>query len=262
MKFHILTLFPEFFESVFKAGLLHRAVKNSILEIDLVDIKRFAKKGRVDDYPFGGGDGMLMAHPPLKKALQSIQSPGRVIYLSPQGEKWSAAKAKNYSQNYQNLTLLCGRYGGVDFRFIQDCVDEEVSIGDYVLNGGETAAMVLIESLSRFLKGFLGNKESSQKESFENFLLEGPGWTKPREIEGHSIPQMIFSGHHENIKKLRFYTSLLLTQLNRPDLLEGKKHLLDQIPEAKNFLSSLSSAELKALGFCRKRASLALYKKQ
>ena len=259
MKFQILTLFPKFFKSCFQVGILNRAIKNSLLDIDLIDIKKFRGKGRADDYPFGGGDGMILRYEPLKKALLSISSPGRVIYLSAQGEKWSALKAKNYSQRYQTLTLICGRYGGVDSRFVQDFVEEEISIGDYILNGGETAALVLIESLSRFLNGFLGNKESSQKESFENSLLEGPVWTRPRKLEGHSLPELIFSGQHEGIKKLRFYTSLLLTWLKRPELLEGKQELLSQLPEAKVFLTSIPEEELKALGFQKDQCRLILY---
>ena len=259
MKFNILTLFPDFFLSPLKTALLGRAVKNSLLDINLVDIKKFAKKGRADDYPFGGGDGMLIGYPPLKKALQSVQNPGRVIYLSAQGHKWSAGKARDYSQKYQNLTLICGRYGGLDARFIQDFVEEEISVGDYILNGGETACLALIESLSRFLEGFLGNKESSRKESFENSLLEGPGWTKPRRLKGHFIPDLIFSGHHQKIKKLRFYSSLVLTWLKRPDLLNTE--LLSQISSAKPFLSQFSGKELKALGLCKKKGELKLYKK-
>ena len=260
MKFQILTLFPEFFKSCFQEGILNRAIKSSLLDIDLIDIKKFKSKGRVDDYPFGGGDGMILCYEPLKKALLSIPSPGRVIYLSAQGEKWSALKARSYSKEYQTLTLICGRYGGVDSRFVQDFVEEEISIGDYILNGGETAALVLIESLSRFLPGFLGNKESSQKESFENSLLEGPVWTRPRKVEGHSLPELIFSGHHGEIQKLRFYTSLLFTWLKRPDLLEGKQELLSQIPEAEAFLISRSENELKALGFYKKQCHLTLYR--
>ena len=204
---------------------------------------------------------MLLCYDPLHKALKSILDPGRVIYLSAQGEKWTADKAKKYSKKYKNFTLICGRYGGVDSRFIQDFVDEEVSIGDYILNGGELASLVFIESLSRFLNGFLGNKESYRKESFEESLLEGPGWTKPRDIKGHKIPEIILSGHHAKIKKLRFYTSLLLTWLKRPDLLKGKTELLKKIHLAEKALKELAPEELKTLGFCKKRNSLLLYKK-
>ncbi|MCY4321380.1 MAG: tRNA (guanosine(37)-N1)-methyltransferase TrmD, partial [Bdellovibrionaceae bacterium] len=195
MKFNILTLFPEFFESFLKTALVSKALKKNILKIQLVDIKKFAKTGRADDYPFGGGDGMLIAYDPLSKALESLKKTGRLVYLSAQGQQWNARKAKNFSKKYKTVTLLCGRYGGVDSRFVQDFVDEEISIGDYILNGGETASLVLIESCSRFLKGFLGNKESYKKESFENQLLEGPSWTQPRNIKTHKLPEIILSGN-------------------------------------------------------------------
>ena len=258
MKFQILTLFPEFFKSCFQIGILNRSIKNSLISVDLVDIKQHTKKGRADDYPFGGGDGMILCYQPLKDSIKSLKPPGRVIYLSAQGEKWSATKAKDYSKKYKTLTLVCGRYGGVDSRFVQEFVDEEISIGDYILNGGESAALVLIESLSRFVNGFLGNKESSQNESFENSLLEGPLWTRPREIKGHSIPQLILSGNHEEIKKLRFYTSLMLTWLKRPDLLKGKEELLSKLSEAETALIQLPSEELSTLGFSKKKDHLIL----
>lgn len=258
MNFQILTLFPEFFKSCFQVGLLNRAIKSSLISVHLVDIRQYTEKGRADDYPFGGGDGMILRYQPLKDSIKSLKSHGRVIYLSAQGEKWSSKKAKSYSKKYKTLTLVCGRYGGVDSRFVQDFVDEEISIGDYILNGGESAALILMESLSRFLSGFLGNTESSENESFENSLLEGPVWTRPREIKGHLIPQLILSGNHEEIKKLRFYTSLMLTWLKRPDLLQGKKELLNKISEAETALSQLPLDELSALGFSKKNNRLVL----
>lgn len=261
MKFHILSLFPEFFDSCLKAGLLGKAVKNSLIDIEIIDIKSWTEKGRADDQLFGGGDGMLLRYSVLESALKSVKRPGHIIYLSPQGEKWSAAKAKEYSKKYSHLTLLCGRYAGVDSRFVKDFAHEELSIGDYVLNGGESAALVIIESLSRFVSGFLGNQESSQKESFENSLLEGPAWTRPRHIRGHQIPEVFFSGHHAKIQQFRFYTSLLLTWLKRPDILEGESSLLSKIPEAKAFLSRLPDKELEALGLCKKDGVLILSKK-
>ena len=261
MKFNILTLFPEFFNSFLKTALLNKAIQKSLLEVQLVDIKQFSKKGRADDYPFGGGDGMLIAYEPLKKALKSIKNSGRRIYLSAQGEKWTARKAKAFSKKYKNITLICGRYEGVDARFIQDFVDEEISIGDYILNGGESAALVLIETCCRFLKGFLGNEESQKKESFEAGLLEGPSWTRPRTIKGHQLPSVILSGHHKKIEELRFYSSLMRTWLKRPDLLKGRAKLLKQTPKAEDYLKTLTKAELKALGFSKKGKSLALLKK-
>ena len=261
MKFHILTLFPEFFESCLRVGLLNKAIRKALLEIQIVDVKKFSKKGRSDDYPFGGGDGMLIAYDPLKKALNSIKEPGRVIYLSAQGGKWTAQRAKAFSKEYKSVTLVCGRYGGVDARFIQDFVDEEISVGDYILNGGESASLVLIETCSRFLKGFLGNEESYRKESFENSLLEGPVWTKPRNIKGHKLPEVILSGNHKKIEELKFYSSLMTTWLKRPELLEGQATLLKHLSMATAYLMNLPKAELKALGFSKKGKSLVLFKK-
>ena len=261
MKFNILTLFPEFFNSCLKTALLNKAIQKSLLEVQLVDIKQFSKKGRADDYPFGGGDGMLIAYEPLKKALKSVKKAGRRIYLSAQGQKWTAQKAKTFSKKYKNVTLICGRYGGLDARFIQDFVDEEISIGDYVLNGGESAALVLMETCSRFLKGFLGNEESQKKESFEEGLLEGPSWTQPRNIKGHQLPSVILSGHHKKIEEMKFYSALMTTWLKRPDLLEGQTKFLKQIPKAENYLKTLPLGELKALGFSNQGKSLILFKK-
>ena len=260
MKFNILTLFPEFFHSCFKTALLNKAIDKSLLKINLVDIKRFSKKGRADDYPFGGGDGMLIAYEPLKKALQSVKKTGQVIYLSAQGNKWTAKKAKQFSKKYKTVSLICGRYGGVDSRFIQDFVDEEISIGDYILNGGESASLVLIESCSRFLKGFMGNKESHKKESFEDYLLEGPSWTQPRNIKGHKLPEVILSGHHKKIEEFQFYSSLITTWFKRSDLLEGQSQLLKQVQAGLAYLSALSKSELKSLGFSKKGNKLTLLK--
>ena len=262
MKFHILTLFPEFFESCLKVGLLHKAICKGLLEIQVVDVKKFSQKGRADNYPFGGGDGMLIAYDPLKKALKSVKKTGPVVYLSAQGTQWTAQKAKAFSKKRKNVTLICGRYGGVDSRFIQDFVDEEISIGDYILNGGESASLVLIETCSRFLKGFLGNQESYKKESFENTLLEGPSWTKPRNIKGHKLPEIILSGHHKKIEELKFYSSLMMTCLKRPELLEKKAKFLKQIPMAEAYLINLPKAELKTLGFSKRGRSLILFKKR
>ena len=261
MRFNILTLFPEFFDSCLKTALLAKAIQKDLLEIQLVDIKQFSKKGRADDYPFGGGDGMLIAYDPLKKALKSVKKRGRIVYLSAQGQKWSSKKAKSFSKKYESVSLICGRYGGVDSRFIQDFVDDEISIGDYILNGGEAAALVFIETCCRYLKGFLGNEESYKKESFEEDLLEGACWTQPRNIKGHKLPEIILNGNHKKIKDLNFYSSLMTTWLKRPDLLEGQSRLLRKIPIAADFLMALSSAELKALGFSKKGKGLALFKR-
>ena len=251
MKIHIFSLFPEFFESPLKVGLLGKARKKNQMEFDFIDLKAFGKKGRIDDTPFGGGDGMILAYPPLKKALESVKDPGFKVLLSPQGRKWDFKMAKEFSQK-PNLSLFCGRYGGVDARFVREFVDEEISIGDYILNGGEAGALVMIESLSRFLDGFLGNEISSQKDSFEEDLLEGPSFTKPQEIGGLRVPQVLLSGDHSKIKEFRLHVSLLLTQLKRPDLLNKRPDLLAKLPEARKNLLKLEEEELLSLGFIKR----------
>ena len=258
MTFQILTLFPEFFHSFLNTALLKKAIAKKVISIELVDIKAFAKNGRADDYPFGGGESMILSYVPLEKALLSLKQTGHVVYLSPKGKPWKAQKAKTWTVKHPVLTLICGRYGGIDFRFIQDYVDEEISIGDYILNGGELASMVLIESCSRFVLGFMGNQDSHKKDSFENSLLSAPEWTKPRHIKQHKLPSVLLSGHHKKIEEFRFYSSLFLTYLKRPDLLEGQNHLLKQIPQAKKYLELLSKEELKSLGLRKDQSQLIL----
>ena len=231
MKLHIFSLFPEFFESPLKVGLLGKAIKKKQIEVNLIDLKLFGKKGRVDDTPFGGGDGMILGYLPLKKALESVQNPGYKILLSPQGKRWDSKKSKSLSQK-KEISFFCGRYGGLDARFSREFIDEEISIGDYILNGGEVACLAVLESLSRFLEGFLGNKTSSEKDSFEGGLLEGPCFTKPREIEGHKLPEVLLSGDHKKIEEFRFFSALILTSLKRPDLLEKSPHLKEKNPKS------------------------------
>ena len=246
-KFQIITLFPDYFSSPLKAGLLGRAFKEGLMEVSFSNPRQFTKDGRVDDYPFGGGDSMILSYTPLKKSLENFTKRGYVVYPSPQGRPWTARKARAFSK-HPLITFICGRYGGVDERFIRDCVDEEISLGDYILNGGEAAVLTLLESLSRFIPGVLGNKKSAEEESFEGQgLLEGPGWTRPQHIEGHKIPEVLFSGHHENIKDFRFSASLILTALKRPDLMKDSS-LQRELPGAREKLKNLSSEELKSLG--------------
>ena len=248
MKFQILTLFPEFFTSFLQTSLIGKALQKSVIEIDLVDIKSFSDKGRADDYPIGGGDSMIISYQPLKKALQSLENPGYVVYPSPQGKIWNFEKAKQFSREHSLITFVCGRYGGIDNRFIQDFVQEEISVGGYVLNGGETAVLVLIESCSRFLENFMKNKDSYQKDSFENSVLTPPQWTKPSLIEGHQVPEVLLSGHHEKIREFREYSSLWITHLKKPELLESQTKLLNKLPQALEYLKKLKTEELKALG--------------
>ena len=248
MKFNILTLFPQLFKPFLEHGVFAKAQKKGLIQCSLIPIREFSKNPfhSVDDRPFGGGDGMVLSYEPLESAIQSLSKKGHVVYLSPQGKPWSFKHARFYSENYKTLTLVCGRYAGVDARWIQQYADEEISIGDYILSGGEAAAIVLMDSMARFIPGVLGSPDSAQNETFEHdLLLEPPQWTRPKTIKGYKIPDVFFSGHHEKIQKARYYLSLLRTLRLRPRLLENsphKAHLLD----AQKWFKTLSPEEKKA----------------
>ena len=252
LKINVITLFPDFFNSPLKTGVLGRAIQSHLLKIRFVNPRDFTEDVHqsVDDSPFGGGDGMVMMYHPLKKAIESLSKTNqKIIYLNPQGQKWNYVKARAWAkQTETEWTFICGRYAGVDQRFISEYVDEEISVGDYVLTGGESAMLIILDSLSRFIKGALGNEFSSVNESFEqNNLLEAPQWTRPRSVPGYEIPKVILSGHHENIKKFHYSISILITSLKRPDLLTKGKIQRD-LPEAIKMAESLSEKELKACG--------------
>ena len=221
MKFHVLTLFPEMFESLNKS-IIGRAKEKGLIEINLINIRDFSKDKhkKVDDTPYGGGAGMVIRPDVVYDAYSSIKDRenAKVIHLSPQGKVLNQEKVKELS-NENHLILLCGHYEGIDQRVLDEIVDEEISIGDYVLTGGELPAMVVIDSVSRYVKGVLNN-ESIKEESFSNNLLEYPQYTRPEEFRGRKVPEVLISGHHENIKKWRDEKSLEITKIKRPDLLK------------------------------------------
>jgi len=227
MRFDVLTLFPELFSSFLKETILGRAVKAGLVDIRLVNIRSFAK-GRhlvTDDTPFGGGQGMVMKPGPISRALESIERTedrSRVLLLSPQGRTFDQPLAWDLSRMEQ-LILICGRYEGVDERIRTTCVDMELSIGDYVLSGGETAAMVVIDAVSRLVPGVLGGEKSTQEDSFEDGLLEYPQYTRPRVFKNQEVPEILLSGDHEKIRVWRRTQSLKRTLERRPDLLEKAK---------------------------------------
>ena len=184
MTFNLITLFPSFFQILSEGGVVAKAKEKGLLNIECINPRLWAsnKYGSIDDTPYGGGDGMILRAEPLKKALDFLKQKGEVgslVYLSPQGKKWSQKKASQWSREQKTITFICGRYGGVDQRFIEKYVQEEISIGDYVLTGGELAAMVMIDSVVRLLPQVLGNKESKDKDSFQSSLLEAPQFTRP-----------------------------------------------------------------------------------
>ena len=213
MKFDILTLFPEMFAPL-EQSIIGRAVENNRIEINLTNIRDFSKDKhkKVDDTPYGGGKGMVIRPDVVK------DEDAKVIYMSPKGKVLNQEKVKALSKE-NHLIILCGHYEGIDQRVLDEIVDEEISIGDYVLTGGEIPAMVLVDSVSRYVEGVL-SEGSTSEESFSDGLLEYPQYTRPEEFRGKKVPEVLISGHHENIKKWREEKSLEITKKNRPDLLK------------------------------------------
>lgn len=224
MRVDILTLFPEAFTGPLDVSILRRAREEGLLEVHIHDIREHAtdRHRSVDDYPFGGGQGMVMKVDVLDRALQYVQAmaepPGLVIYMSPQGELLRDPLVRELAE-YPRLILVCGRYEGVDERFVEHCVDREISIGDYVLTGGELPAMVLIDAVTRHIPGALGDEASSADESFAHGLLEHPQYTRPAEYRGWTVPEVLLSGHHANIEEWKAQQRLARTRQRRPDLL-------------------------------------------
>ena len=221
MKFDVLTLFPEMFEPV-KQSILGRAEENKLIEVNLINIRDFSKNKhkKVDDTPYGGGAGMVMMPDVVYDAYKSLNpKDAKVIYMSPQGQKLNQKKVVELSKE-KHIILLCGHYEGIDQRVIDEIVDEEISIGDYVLTGGELPAMIVIDSVSRYIEGVLRD-DSTKEESFSEGLLEYPQYTRPEVFNGKQVPEVLLSGHHENIDKWRREQSLKNTKKKRPDLLEN-----------------------------------------
>ena len=243
MNFHILTLFPEMVIQGLRTSIIGRAMEKKLLTIEAVNIRDFAenKHNRVDDYTYGGGAGMLMQAEPVYGAYQSVtekvkQSP-RVIYLSPQGQTFSQTMAEEFARE-EELIFLCGHYEGIDERVLEEIVTDYVSIGDYVLTGGELPAMVMIDAISRLIPGVLHNDESAEFESFQDSLLEYPQYTRPEEWHGKKVPEILLSGHHANVEKWRREQSVIRTAKRRPDLL-CKAELTEKEKElVKNYLST------------------------
>lgn len=233
MKFDILTLFPEMFEPL-KHSIIERASKAEFININLINIRDFSKdkNKRVDDTPYGGGAGMVMKPDVVFDAYESVKSDdAKVIFLSPQGNRLTQEKVQELSKE-KHIICLCGHYEGIDQRVLDEIVDEEISIGDYVLTGGELPAMVLIDSVSRYVEGVL-NKESIEEESFSNGLLEYPQYTRPEIFHERKVPEILKSGNHAKIDLWRKKESIINTKNKRPDLLKKiKKDEVDKILEA------------------------------
>ena len=224
MKFHIMTLFPDIFKSYMNESIMKRAIEKGSIEVYIYNIRDFSnnKHKKVDDYPFGGGAGMLMTPQPIYDTYMhivnthSIKNP-RVIYLTPKGKVHSQEIAKDMSLS-DDIILLCGHYEGIDQRIIDLIVTDEISIGDYVLTGGELPALILIDSISRLIPGVLSQNESFEEESFKDNLLEYPHYTRPREFMGMKVPDVLLSGNHKKIEQWRYDESVKITKKRRPDL--------------------------------------------
>lgn len=225
MNFHVLTLFPEMIEQGMHTSIIGRAIAGGYLSIDVINIRDYAfnKHQKVDDYPYGGGAGMLMQAEPVYLAYESVQKKlgyrPRVVYLTPQGEVFHQTMAKELAKE-KDLVFLCGHYEGIDERVLDEIVTDYVSIGDYVLTGGELPAMVMMDSISRMVPGVLSNQESGETESFAENLLEYPQYSRPEEWHGQKVPPVLLSGHHANIEAWRREQSILRTAKRRPDLLK------------------------------------------
>ena len=232
MRFDIMTLFPALVDGVLSESIIGRARKAGIIDVRAYNIRDYSKDKhrRVDDTPYGGGKGMLMSPVPIYDCYTDVVDPEknpctrrRVLYMSPQGSVLTQAKAREFSENYDNIVILCGHYEGVDQRIIDEIVDEEISIGDYVLTGGEIPACIVVDAIARLLPGVLADAECYEKESFSDAtLLEYPQYTRPYDFRGRTVPDVLLSGHHANIEKWREQKAIEKTREVRPELIEKR----------------------------------------
>ncbi len=226
MRFDLLTIFPEFFAGPFEFGIIRRAKQQGQIEVNIHDLRSFTtdKHHIVDDRPFGGDDGMVLKPEPIFRAVEAIRKPDQqtaVVLLTPQGRVFRQAEAERFASEFTQLILLCGRYEGVDERVVQHLVTDEISIGDYVLTGGEIPAMVLVDAITRLLPNVLGSETSAVNDSFSTGLLDFPNYTRPASFNGMDVPEVLLSGHHANIAQWRRQAALRKTLKMRPDLIKA-----------------------------------------
>ena len=225
MRFKIITIFPDFFSSPLRYGVLARAIKNGIINVDIYNLRDYTDDVHktVDDRPFGGGPGMVMMVEPIWRAVESLKTAeSKVLLLSASGKLFDQKMAKNLARE-EELILICGRYEGVDERVAEHIADLEVSIGNFVLSGGEVAALVIIETIARLIPGVVGKEDSLETESFSGGLLEHPQYTRPRDFRGMRVPDVLFSGNHGKIKEWRKKAAMEKTMKNRPDLIKKER---------------------------------------
>lgn len=258
MKIAVITLFPDIFAQTLKMGVVGQAIESGLISVRFINPREFTKDihKTVDDRPFGGGDGMLMLCEPLALAMQSLgeQQSLHSIYLSPQGQKLSQTKIASLLQIPKEIVLVCGRYGGIDQRFLNNYINEEISLGDFVLSGGELPALAIIDAMARQVPGVLGHKDSATCDSFAiTNCLEAPQFTRPRDWQGCVVPEVLLSGNHEKIHAFREALSYLITFKKRPDLFASEKLSLQKKWNKKlnKQLEVLTEAELGSLGLGR-----------
>lgn len=246
--FNVVTVFPEMIQAIVGHGVLGQAQKSERLVVRTHSPRDFVTDVHrtIDDKPFGGGDGMLMMAEPLALVLEAIPERGRVIYLSPQGRLFDDKKAQELA-GFEAVTLICGRYAGVDQRFLSQFVDEEISIGDYVLSGGEIGAAAIIDATSRFVPGVLGHEDSAKNDSLTSGLLEAPQFTRPREWRGVEVPEVLLSGNHARIEEWKFFVGLIKTVQKRPDVLRIGRLTAKTIKKLEKFVLELSAQEREVL---------------
>ena len=246
MDFTVLTLFPELMDSFFAHGMILRGIEKQLIKADSINIRDFStdRHNTVDDKPYGGGSGMVMKPEILHSAIlhaKEKKPESKVILMSPQGAKFNQEKAGFYAEHCKGLIFVCGRYEGIDERVFTSLIDEEISIGDYVMTGGEIASMVIIDSTSRLIPGVLGNNESYKSDSFSNDRLEYAQYTRPENFEGLKVPDVLLSGNHEKIRAWRKRSSFQRTFLKRPDLLEKTKLDIEEKKIVKQWVEELET---------------------
>jgi len=244
--FNFITIFPDLINNFLKYGLVNRAIEKKIIEINTIYLRDFSDDSnlRIDDKSYGGGPGMVMRYKPVEDALKSITRKSYVIYLSPHGSKLDQHKISELTKT-QNLTFLCGRYEGYDQRVVDDLVDEQISLGDYVISGGELPSLILLEGITRLLPNVANDLDSILNDSFTDNLLDYPHYTRPESINGHEVPDVLLSGNHNEIAKWRRKQSLGITWKNRPDLLKNVKLSIEDDKLLKEYINESKENENK-----------------